>query len=482
MLALDFGRACNETSAMRVFGEELGDVGRWYVALPPILLLGLLAGLFVLANAGQSRLAAANDRVHRSQSREQALSDFLAQITSAESAQRGYMLTSEDSYLEPYAIAVAATPAAVRRLEESYGSSGAAAEVVGELRSLTEAKLAELDETMLAFRRRDREPFNVQRVDAGKTLLEEIRTRVAALQAAETAELSAATLRWREDLVWSRRFIALGATLNLGLVLLAMWLVSGEMRRRARQADDLRDQKQDLERLVAERTRELTALSTHLQQVSEQEKAGLSRELHDELGSLLIAARMDLSWLELRLPTSDPAIAQRFKRIHDSLSAGVDLKRRVVEELRPTLLDNMGLYAALRWQFRESCRRSGLQLTESIPDEEPAFDALASIAIFRVCQEALTNILKHARARSAQLTVEISADSFTMRISDDGVGAALDRVPAIASHGLASMRHRVAALGGILRLSSPPSGGTVVTVIIPRERVLAAETRAQPSL
>ncbi len=233
--------------------------------------------------------------------------------------------------------------------------------ITRELEALTQAKLVELDETLLAFKNRNEQPFDVDRIDAGKYLLDEIRKRVAMLQSNETAELSAATLRWREDLLWSRWFTGAGAALDLGLVLLAIWLVYGEMRRRARQATDLRDQKQDLERQVLERTRELTSLSTHLQEVSEQEKAALSRELHDELGGLLVAARMDLSWLVQRLPTTDPAIEQRFRRIQESLSAGVDLKRRVVEELRPTLLDNMGLYAALRWQFRETCRRSGLQ-------------------------------------------------------------------------------------------------------------------------
>src|ERR1700749_5294591 len=111
---------------------------------------------------------------------------------------------------------------------------------------------------------------------------------------------------------------------------------------RGRQAAALRRQELELEQQVEARTSELTALSTHLQGVSEQEKSARPRELHDELGGLLVAARMDLSWLQQRLPTSDPAIEQRFKRIHESLSAGVDLKRRVVEELRPTLLDNMG--------------------------------------------------------------------------------------------------------------------------------------------
>jgi signal transduction histidine kinase len=222
----------------------------------------------------------------------------------------------------------------------------------------------------------------------------------------------------------------------------------------------------------------LTALSTHLQGVSEQEKSALSRELHDELGGLLVAARMDLSWLQQRLSTHDPGIEQRFTRIHDYLSAGVDLKRRVVEELRPTLLDNMGLFTALRWQFKESCRRNGLRCTECIPDTELKFDPHAAIGVFRVAQEALTNILKHADARSADLTVDIQEDEFVLRISDDGKGIKPNRRINSTSHGLSAMKHRIAALGGLWEIRTPAQGGTVVTARIPLHNMLLNETEA----
>jgi signal transduction histidine kinase len=305
--------------------------------------------------------------------------------------------------------------------------------------------------------------------------MDEISKIVDSMRLTEALELSAATAQWQADFRMSRWVSAAGVVLNIGLVLLATRLVYGDMRRRARQATNLRDQKQELERQVDERTRELTALSTHLQGVSEQEKSALSRELHDELGGLLVAARMDLSWLQQRLPTSDPSIEQRFKRIHESLSAGVDLKRRVVEELRPTLLDNMGLFAALRWQFKETCRRAGLRCTETIPDIEPKFTPDAAIGVFRIVQEALTNILKHAEAKSADLVIGIEGDTFVLRVSDDGKGIPPNRLQTITSHGLASMRHRIAALGGSWRVHSPSTGGTIVTALIPLPRVLSAE-------
>jgi len=474
-LLLDFVPPEFDTLQMKIFGEDLGGLGRWYIAIPPLLLVGFLVGLFFLALAGQTRLEAGNLRLQNSEIREQTLAEFVALVSAAETAQRGYLLTGQDAYLKQYSAAVQRVAPALDRVHDAYGAADAESRITGRLRELAGQKMEQLNGTLAAFKDGGAVPaVAVRHLDLGQQTMDEIQSVAGMLQAREAAELAAAADRWRSDLWWSRAFTAAGAALNIGLVLLAMRLVYGDMRRRAQQATDLRDQKQELERQVAERTRDLTALSTHLQEVSEQEKSALSRELHDELGGLLVAARMDLSWLQQRLPTSNPAIEQRFKRIHESLSAGVDLKRRVVEELRPTLLDNMGLFAALRWQFKETCRRSGLECSETMPETEPKFDPIASIGIFRVAQEALTNILKHAGAKSADMLVQITDASFVLRIADDGRGLAANRQRISASHGLASMRHRVNALGGTWDLSSPEGGGTVVTVVIPLPQVISA--------
>jgi signal transduction histidine kinase len=461
---------------MKIFGEELGASGRWYIVVPPLLLAGFLVGLFFLSAAGQSRLHSADERVHDSELRQRALSEFIALLSDAESGQRGYLLTGDSSYLQPYTEAVANVEAALDRVHDAYGGNDDSPEFRN-LRILTGRKLGELEDTLALFKRRGTSTaVNVVRTDVGKRTMGDIVKIVGTMRAAEARELSAATAQWQTDFKVSRWVSRLGVILNLGLLLLATRLVYGEMRRRARQAIDFRDQKRELTREVNERTRELTALSTHLQEVSEQEKSALSRELHDELGGLLVAARMDLSWLEQRLPTSDPGIQQRFKRIHECLSAGVDLKRRVVEELRPTLLDNMGLFAALRWQYKETCRRKGIKCTESIPDSEPRFDPAAAIGVFRIAQEALTNILKHAEAKSADLAIGIDGDTLFLRVSDDGKGIPVNSLPANTSHGLASMRHRIAALGGTWEVRSPRTGGTEVTALIPMIRMLSVES------
>jgi signal transduction histidine kinase len=466
----------------KVLGEAIDGLSRWYIAIPIILLIGFLLGLFLLAVAGQARLENANERVHLSQLRQNALGDFLSLITDMESAERGYLLTADHAYLSPYQRAAPKIEPALEQLRLAYADSGASMNSIRRLRTLAGQKVGEMDATIaLADARGMTRAVEVVRTDVGHRTMDELRKTAADLRRTETIELENANSGLRSDLKLSRWLTAAGAVLNVVLVLVASQLVLVEMRRRVRQEADLRDQKMELENQVETRTQELAALSTHLQEISEQEKSALSRELHDELGGLLISARMDLSWIQKRLQVSDPAIQQRFQRIHESLSSGVDLKRRVVEELRPTLLDNMGLFAALRWQVKSAAARSAANCTESYPEEEMRFTPQASIGIFRTVQESLTNILKHAQAKSIDLTVEIINDYLIVRISDDGKGLPEHRLQAIGSHGLASMRHRITALGGQWDISSRNGGGTEIMVRIPLSRIVMKETETEDS-
>ncbi|MGH8264924.1 MAG: CHASE3 domain-containing protein [Steroidobacterales bacterium] len=464
---------------MGILKETLGDTGPWYVAIPPVLLVAFLAGLFFLASAGQTRLQRSNERVHISQERQQALADYLGLIRDCEASQRGYVLTGDEQYLRPYNSSVPKIGPTLDHLREVYSDNPKALIRIGDLRTLTSKKLGELEATVALFRAQGAaRAIQLVRTDVGEQVMDDIRATVGTLQSEETRELWDATAGWRTDLQLTRWMTAGGAALNIFLVLVAFRLVFKDLHRRTLQATELIGEKTELERLVAERTQDLALLSTHLQSVAEREKYALARELHDELGGLLVASRMDLSWVEQHAPPFDEGVQQRIRRIHDYLTAGVDLKRRVVEELRPTLLDSMGLFAAMRWQFKEACSRSGLKCHESYPEQEPSFTPEAAIAVFRICQEAVTNILKHAQAKSVDVAVVMEDDSFTLRIADDGKGVPAHRLRAIGSHGLASMRHRVMALGGTFNLDSPPGGGTVVTVRLPLALSVAHQAAA----
>jgi signal transduction histidine kinase len=146
-----------------------------------------------------------------------------------------------------------------------------------------------------------------------------------------------------------------------------------------------------------------------------------------------------------------------------------------VEQLRPTLLDNMGLYAAIRWQFGETCGRAGLACTESLPPNELPISQEAAIAIFRMVQESLTNILKHARATAAHLEVKTVEDDMVIIIRDNGTGFAPERLAATGGSGWANMRQRAGSLGGSWRAGPGPDGrGTEIEVRLPLQRIQIA--------
>ncbi len=456
-----------------ILGEALDGLGRWYVAVPPFLIIGFLAALFFLTGAGQARLQEAGDRLQTSALREHAIDELQIGVSRAVSTQRGFLLTGEQKYLRAYAKYIAEVEPRLERLQSSYENSEPDLADVRTLHVLIGKRLADLA-MIVAIQKSDGSSAATAllRTSVGSDTGEAINDILDRLRGHESSEHEAAGRDWSRSLALSRWIVVAGTFVNMLLVGVAARLVYMDMRRRTLQTAELRDQKLRLEVEAEERNRELIELSTHLQNVAEREKAVLARELHDELGGLLVGARMDISWAERNLSGNDPGVKERLHRVQQNLAAGVDLKRRIIEELRPTLLDNVGLFAALRWQLKETCGNAGLECTESYPDAEPQFGSETAIALFRIAQEAFTNILKHSAAKSVDIALELDGDAIVMRISDDGRGIPADRFNAIGSHGLASMRHRVRALGGRLDIRSPDSGGTILLVRIPMPNAL----------
>jgi signal transduction histidine kinase len=463
-----FPRKVFRMTRINILGEALDGLGRWYVAVPPFLIIGFLAALFFLSGAGQERLQTASERLQQSAMREHVVDELQASLARSVGAQRAYLLTGDQKFAKSYEQIVAGVEPDLERLQTVYGKSGSSVDDVRTLHVLIGKRLADL--TMLIAIQKSQGPsaaIALVRTKVGADTGDAINDVLEQLRSREAREHAAAVENWSRSLTLSR-WVTVAATLfNMLLVGIAARLVYVDLRRRTAQTAELRDQKLQLEREAGERNRELVELSTHLQNVAEREKASLARELHDELGGLLVGARMDISWAEQHLAKDNPDMQQRLHRVQQNLSAGVDLKRRIIEELRPTLLDNVGLFAALRWQLKVTCGNAGLKCVEVYPADEPKFNSGAAIALFRIAQEAFTNILKHSGAKSMDITLDIDEETIVMQISDDGKGIPAGRLTAIGSHGLASMRHRVRALGGRLDVRSPASGGTSLLVRIP---------------
>ena len=222
----------------------------------------------------------------------------------------------------------------------------------------------------------------------------------------------------------------------------------------------------ELDRLVDARTRELSALSSHLQSLAEKEKSELARTLHDELGGLLTAAKMDLSWLQSRIDS--PTHQERLAQLGSVLDEAMSLKRRVVEELRPSLLDHFGLATALRAYVEAACNKAGIQSDIRLPDESEIIPKDTAITIFRIVQEGMNNIIRHAGATHVTLELEAGAAGYALALSDDGQGFDADVSGGSSRHGIMGMQHRVRALGGGFSLQSTRGTGTHLRVTLPR--------------
>src|SRR5262249_38728292 len=147
----------------------------------------------------------------------------------------------------------------------------------------------------------------------------------------------------------------------------------------------------------------------------------LAKELHDELGGLITAAKMDMAWLQAHIGESlDPASEEKFRSVVQMLNQAMTLKRRVVESLRPSLLDHLGLPVALRSHFDEQCGRAGIEYVATLPEEILDLEPAVQLTLFRVAQEALASLLAHGGARHVELVIENDGDGYLMTIGDDG--------------------------------------------------------------
>lgn len=217
---------------------------------------------------------------------------------------------------------------------------------------------------------------------------------------------------------------------------------------------------------LREENRRLAELSGFLQASAEREKSSLARELHDSLGGILTPAKMDLAWLDARIG-SDSAYADRMKRLNALIDEGIDLKRRIIEKLRPSLLDHLGLAAALQWHVDDACRKANIGCKLLLSDELERLGPELEIALFRLVQESIANAVEHARAKNVELRVERVSEGLELCVADDGIGIADVAAARNLSRGLAGMLNRVRSLNGTIDIDTRPQAGTRIKIFVP---------------
>ncbi|HZA97200.1 MAG TPA: GAF domain-containing sensor histidine kinase, partial [Gemmatimonadales bacterium] len=224
----------------------------------------------------------------------------------------------------------------------------------------------------------------------------------------------------------------------------------------------------DLYSRLETRSVELARLSSRMVEQHEQERRRLSRELHDETAQVFTAVKMELGLLRERL---QPDQAVRLDQVLDLIDTGIHSIRNVTNDLRPSLLDDLGLLPALRSLVADFGERSGLQAQLAAPAALPPLSGEAELALFRALQEALANVLRHADARRVAVSISVNPGGVLLRVSDDGrglpPGMSPERLEAAGHMGLAGMRERITSLGGTVRLQQHNGAGALLEVLVP---------------
>ncbi|MBN9626548.1 MAG: histidine kinase [Acidovorax sp. SCN 65-28] len=450
----------------------LPKVRQMALSLPMALLAAMV--LVGINETGHMRSQDAVEQLAQGLTTRSDVNKLLQSMLDAETGQRGYLLTGNETYLEPYDKAVATVQTNLDSLRMQFMASPEDMQEFALLSRQISRKLAEMELSLRLRRQGNEDAWKfILNTDVGKEHMEAIRQHAQELIARSDKRLQQGREQIEQSLMLSR--IGIATVTAIGLLAFYMYLRQTQ----AVQTVNLREQellereRDRLEGLVRDRTATLSELANHLQQVREEERGHLARELHDELGALLTAAKLDVARLKSKIDATAPDVSERLKHLTETLNSGIALKRRIIEDLRPSSLSNLGLTAALEILTREYAERAGIEVETSL--EPVQLPDAAQLTVYRMVQEALTNIGKYAKASKVLVSVHGYPTHVAVQVRDDGVGFDPGSVRP-TSHGLAGMRHRVEAAGGRLTLTSRPGNGTLLSAVLPLPRN-ASDTR-----
>jgi signal transduction histidine kinase len=395
-----------------------------------------------------------------------AIQTVMRRLLDMETAQRGYLLTGRTQYLGPYQDAETDITHAIHRLREHYRNDPQSLREVGDLHERVQQKTSEVAESIVLFHAGSHDAWKgLLLTDIGREKMESVRRVAEVLLATEDRRVAG-------ERAAIYRTLEIGRLGVHGLALLSLLAYLFFLRKNAAlqtaqlaHASHLQAERDSLEQQVRQRTEELALLNLGLQEVREGERSGLARALHDELGAVLTTAKLDLTRLRRALPEPGADVAQRLQHLGSTLDLGIDMKRRMMEELMPPALQNLGLNAAIEHLASEFHRRTGVlvKLELQSADVSPS----TGQALFSVVQIALSNVERHAGATQVTLRMASEGDEgVQLAITDNGRGFAGQQGSASA-RGLKNLRHRIESLNGAFAMRSAPGEGTRVEVRMP---------------
>ncbi len=382
-----------------------------------------------------------------------------------ETSIRGYLVTGRAEYLVPSQAQMPVLESTLKSAEEMTRIDPSSKTALIQLIEMAKRKQGDLQEMIQLFQAGDRIGAMVSlQTDVGLKMMTQISDLADQIISMESAKFSiAGEVRSNSALV-SRLLIWVLVAASLVGAMLLMRLGRARERDHLVHMTQLHAERDHLDEEVTRRTAETVALALHMERVREDERGRLARELHDELGGLLTAAKLDVARIRKRLP--DEASGQDLLRhLSQSLDAGIALKRRIIEDLRPSSLANLGLMTTLLIHCREFSQRAEIKVATDIADISLPDDH--ALAVYRIVQEALTNVAKYAAATDVRVSMLPVNGRLEVRVVDDGKGFDPKMKESAGGRGLQGMRFRVRACGGELNIQSAPGHGTSIIACLP---------------
>jgi signal transduction histidine kinase len=396
----------------------------------------------------------------------------------AESAQRGYLLTKEKEYVTPYDAAVKDSQTSLSALRDALLALSPVDNfqpehvLLGKLSTDVGAKILEMNLTLeLATKGKFNNAKDIVKLDGGLEHMTNINAHVLQLQALLNEHLQALYQERKFTRTIIRTSVIAGPLLLIFLVVMVIKQLLSELSNKATLQHQLAEENKRHEMRAMQQTKLLRSLALDYQADVERERQTLSRELHDEMGSILTASKMDIAWVIKRLKETHPDIVDKLKKTNGYLDQGINFKRQMVQALHPSLISAFGFWPALRTLIEDATERSQWALTLTLPDESTVLDETISLVAYRIVQETLNNCNKYAKATKVSIHMIHDAHYLKIEMQDNGIGLDLKSLTQ-KSHGLSGMRHRVLAIGGHFEMESSLGAGLLTRVMLPLDNQL----------
>ena len=413
------------------------------------------------------------------------LHDLKANLFEAESAQRGYIITKRKEYVAPFNKALNQARANIKLSELLIINTSTEQSKIAKLAWLkdisanVESRLAEMQLTIkLVELSKIDEANQVINVDVGRLQMQRFIVETDKLIKQQTTYVNDMVKKRQKTVILARVSVIGGALILILLVVMVIKQLLNELLAKSRLQQQVVNENADYKIKLKQQTLLLRSMALDYQTDVERERQKLSRELHDELGSIFTAIKMDLAWCMKKLADVVPEISEKLNKTILYVNQGINYQRHIVQALHPSMISTFGFWPALNALINDAAERNKWQLTLNLPDEVTPLNETISLVTYRIVQESLNNASKYAKASAVGVDIMLDEQYIKLEISDNGIGVETHSLSKL-THGLSGMRHRVLAIGGHFEMLSKLNEGVLIRALIPLDVVANVNAEIQ---